>query len=340
MEDPGSRRMLPPEQRSGYVPEWEYEYDENETEDLYFTLDLPDAGSTFPSAAKRRKYNDYKNHAARAQQASEALLEGTDSATRVTDATVDVAGGRHPTEPSKVAIGFLDLHSSNPRVRYESTDYQCQWSTDLGTQFIVSQSGVVEQPLRNGFAVDVVALSRTRLTGQYAPHPAAKASAAKDAPGTGDGASVNNAIVLDGDNIETPKERQSPQRPAIKANTQSSFLQRLAEIQRRKDNASKELAKGSTQDAPRQSSVDADPPQQRGDLTSKTPSLPVSPIVADSESRPMVNLDPLQTSAQSLPPDNTPSAEAPGTHGPTADEEVDTNATIQLQNDVALGQTS
>ncbi|KAK4556151.1 hypothetical protein LTR86_006848 [Recurvomyces mirabilis] len=119
------------------VSEWEYEYDEHETEDLYFTLDLtthvPDA---VPIAKIARNGKPVPRLAPPARE--QTLLE-----------------------PGKLQI--LDLHTKNPFVKFNDGVYSCHWHTDLGTQIHVVEQGAIADPVRKGHVLDVVATSQTRL---------------------------------------------------------------------------------------------------------------------------------------------------------------------------------
>ncbi|KAK5158529.1 hypothetical protein LTS14_003549 [Recurvomyces mirabilis] len=117
--------------------EWEYEYDEHETEDLYFTLDLtthvPDAVPIAKSARNGKP----------APRLAPPAREQT------------------PLEPAKLQI--LDLHTKNPFVKFNDGVYSCHWHIDLGTQIHVVEQGAIADPVRKGHVLDVVATSQTRL---------------------------------------------------------------------------------------------------------------------------------------------------------------------------------
>ena len=89
----------------------------------------------------------------------------------------------------------LDLHSENPLVKLGESFYSCHWSTDLGTQFYVTKSGVVEEPLRRGHVLDVLGVSRARLTGRPVTLHRRRPDVAEQSVGS----SAVNAIALDED---------------------------------------------------------------------------------------------------------------------------------------------
>ncbi|KAK0864982.1 hypothetical protein LTS02_005625 [Friedmanniomyces endolithicus] len=131
--------------------EWEYEYDQHETEDLYFTIDLtthvPGAIPTQPVPRNGK----------RTPKAPESRPTG-DSAPRHVDFDAEsLPGGM---------LQLLDLHTTDPLVRFGESVYSCNWHTDLGTQIFVGQRGGISQPVRPGHVLDVIGTSQTRLLGR------------------------------------------------------------------------------------------------------------------------------------------------------------------------------
>ncbi|RMX84009.1 hypothetical protein D0868_15560 [Hortaea werneckii] len=153
--------------------EWEYEYDDNETEDFYLTLDLTTHVSNAVAAPEPRKRNRAAPKGKRrpetaAEQATREEREAPVTAARLPSLPATVADSEeqnHPgTQDPKLQI--LDLHSENPFVKFIDGVYSCNWHTDLSTQVYVAKPGVTETPLRPGTVVDVVGLSRDRLVGK------------------------------------------------------------------------------------------------------------------------------------------------------------------------------
>ncbi|TKA77778.1 hypothetical protein B0A55_04698 [Friedmanniomyces simplex] len=131
--------------------EWEYEYDLRETEDLYFTLDLT-------------------THVPEAIAAHQVLRNGKratkEAVSRPTDDGAPGLGNSHPAQQPAGSLQFLDLHTQEPLVRFNEGVYSCNWHTDLGTQFFVSQPGSISKPVRPGHVLDVVGTSQTKLLGR------------------------------------------------------------------------------------------------------------------------------------------------------------------------------
>jgi hypothetical protein len=143
--------------------DWEYEYDEHETEDVYFTLDLT---THVPNAIQEKQYakngkliGPEKNgavseNAPQDDADGELALNGENNAQ--IDNDVDDAT---PTEAGQLQV--LDLHTEKPYVRYNNSFYTCHWFTDLGTQFWITNPGVVSDPKLSGHVLDVVSSSQT-----------------------------------------------------------------------------------------------------------------------------------------------------------------------------------
>ncbi|KAK0346578.1 hypothetical protein LTS02_006096 [Friedmanniomyces endolithicus] len=131
--------------------EWEYEYDPYETEDLYFTIDLT---THVPGAIPAQPV---PRNGKRTPKAPESRPTG-DSAPR---------HGDFDAEPRPTSmLQLLDLHTTDPLIRFEESVYSCNWHTDLGTQIFVGQRGGISQPVRPGHVLDVIGTSQTRLLGR------------------------------------------------------------------------------------------------------------------------------------------------------------------------------
>ena len=216
--------------------EWEYEYDENETEDYYFTLDLTTLQiETVLRAEKvrRSQSSNTKSNAeylARDEQPTEvASADATPTPIANEESGTPVVFGK----PSQLQV--LELHTANPFIKLDNSFYSCHWSTELGTQFYVARPGVADEPLRPGHVVDVIGLSRAKLMGG----PVSLRRREREPAG----ASVSNAIGLDDDDedvdivADTPDDvlahtTRASKDPAVWA--QASFLGRLSAIKKRK----------------------------------------------------------------------------------------------------------
>lgn len=191
--------------------EWEYEYDDNQTEDFYLTLDLTTHVSNAVAAPEPRKRNRAAPKGKRrpetaAEQATRDEREPpipavtTATATRLPSLPATTAAdGEDPIHPGTQdpKLQILDLHSENPYVKFIDGVYSCNWHTDLSTQVYVARPGVTATPLRPGHVVDVVGLSRHRLVGkpvtlQPRPKPVVVAQPEPEALGGGGGGGEGN----------------------------------------------------------------------------------------------------------------------------------------------------
>ncbi|KAI7165952.1 hypothetical protein KC343_g14182 [Hortaea werneckii] len=156
--------------------QWEYEYDDNETEDFYLTLDLTTHVSNAVATPEPRKRNRAAPKGKRRPEttAEQSAREERDAAVpavttaRLPSLPAAEADGEEqfPTATQEAKLQILDLHSDNPFVKFVDGVYSCNWHTDLSTQVYVARPGVTELPLRPGNVVDVVGLSRRRLVGK------------------------------------------------------------------------------------------------------------------------------------------------------------------------------
>lgn len=137
--------------------DWEYEYDPNDTEDLYFTLDLtthvPDALVT--KAAPAHGSHEVNGSAGRPSSREENDGEDDGEEESVTEDDVPVGN-----------VQIIDLHTTNPLVKFGDEIFSCYWSTDLGTQVHIAQAGEITKPRRAGTVLDIVGTSQTRLIGK------------------------------------------------------------------------------------------------------------------------------------------------------------------------------
>lgn len=143
--------------------EWEYEYDDLETEDLYITLDLSNTpAASLPNINNRAKIG----HPTKLQSRIRAI-----NAERKGDG--DAA--RMASERQLQAVGDMQitgLHTSNPLVMYNGQLLSCKWASTIGTDmFFVKPSPENEPsmpPLRSLPAVDLLAMSSAKLTATMA----------------------------------------------------------------------------------------------------------------------------------------------------------------------------
>jgi hypothetical protein len=146
--------------------EWEYEYDQDETEDFYITLDM----SNVPS-------NDTSGlgfvHARLASRPLRLQSKLRQDMVRRPEGMVT-----NPTNPEETAaestgeMQIINLDTQNPLAVYNGQLLSCKWASTIGTDmfFVKSGSGAEagEQPLRSLPAVDLLAISSTKLVAKTA----------------------------------------------------------------------------------------------------------------------------------------------------------------------------
>ncbi|GAB7360505.1 hypothetical protein MBLNU230_g8455t1 [Neophaeotheca triangularis] len=189
-----------PSQRFIQDDEWEYELDEEETEELYFTLDLtthvPDALLHRTQATDKKGENYAATRSTFHAQVpigdeDEDIIEEDGTFHFVTDADAAAAQaaddqgkdtGNGGSTNSNQKLRILDLHTTNPLVQFNDALYSCYWHTDLGSQIYIARPGTAANPYRSGYHVDVLGSSQARLMAKplYArPHPTTIIAATK-----------------------------------------------------------------------------------------------------------------------------------------------------------------
>jgi hypothetical protein len=234
--------------------DWEYEYDQNETEDIYFTLDLT---THVPNAIQEKQYAKNgkliggANVAANEDtpQGDATLIEADEEAGPSNEHATNAPA---ITEASTLQI--LDLHTEKPYVKFNNGFYSCQWFTDLGTQFWITNPGVVSDPKLSGHVLDVVGSSQTRLVAKPANLKRKRDAKEAEPPIEGQTAApsigINNdeaasdvsdaesrSNVLDVQHEQDPTKamvipRQKIRDPHLAA--QASFMERLSELKLKK----------------------------------------------------------------------------------------------------------
>lgn len=263
MTEPGSPDV-PRAASAEEVDEWEYEYDETQTEDWYFTLDLtmhvPDAFVEKQHPDLRTPYPYSKGFGPNAATGDEPDV-----------AADDTTNAKDPS-PASSKIQILDLHTGNPLVKLDDDIYSCYWSTDLGTQFHVSEAGVTSNPRRPGTVMDIVGSSQTRLLGKPVQvYPRDKSGNVVKPSNTGrpeiELGSGSDSEMESDEATKLPSDLQAAHGQPLKiprtfcrdqnGHDQATFLERLSEIK---------LKKGENDILPLYSVRNYDPPDDADEL--------------------------------------------------------------------------
>lgn len=138
--------------------DWEYEYDENETEDFFVPLDL----SNIPDAQVPMVSQGRPGHPTLLKSRLRAL-----NAARGQPAEIDL----HSTDGQEMAtmgeVQIIGLHTPNPLVMYNEKLLSCQWTAIIGTDMFfvkpTANSGTISSSLRSLPSVDLLSLGSVKL---------------------------------------------------------------------------------------------------------------------------------------------------------------------------------
>ncbi|KAI9748836.1 MAG: hypothetical protein M4579_007097 [Chaenotheca gracillima] len=117
--------------------DWEYEYDTNERETFYVSLDL---SSSLPplKLGRKRPADDIDSSSVEDDEtrgpASTLASDLPAEVSRNAGVIRDRGWRRH--HPAEDHIQIMDLHSSNPIASYQNHIFSCQWSHNLGTELV------------------------------------------------------------------------------------------------------------------------------------------------------------------------------------------------------------
>jgi hypothetical protein len=213
--------------------DWEYEYDDNETEDFYIPIDLANVPSAqIPTNSERRP-----GHPTLLKSRLRAL-----NATRgqVPDTISDGNSTQEPATMGEVQIS--GLHTANPLVMYNGQLLSCQWTSTIGTDLYFTKpqtnEGDMYQTLRSLPSVDLLSVGTAKLTarvGRLRPRDELFENLEDTQPVV---ISAENAGKNQGGNNATVAEAQVP--TTTKPNpAPNSFLSRLNEAKARRGEASR-----------------------------------------------------------------------------------------------------
>ncbi|KAL2351810.1 hypothetical protein BJ546DRAFT_797627, partial [Cryomyces antarcticus] len=187
--------------------EWEYEYDGEETEDFYVTLDL----TTFTGPIPYVKETAKKKRRPAKQPAADLEDPAEPEAT--------LPPGETPDTASQARFQILDLHTPEPLILYDNQLYACRWTSTIGTDLLFTTpsdpSYLSIKPLRSTPHFDLLAASSTRLV----------ATQANVLPRKRKGAEVDPPLE-----DSTQLEKPSPTSTPLPRQSQASFIERLSRV--------------------------------------------------------------------------------------------------------------
>jgi hypothetical protein len=143
---------------NGNDDEWEYEYDDNETEDFYIPIDLSNVPSAqIPTNSERRP-----GHPTLLKSRLRAL-----NATRgqLPESTIDSTNTDETATMGEMQI--TGLHTTNPLIVYNGQLLSCHWTSTIGTDMFFTkpraEADDQHQPLRSLPSVDLLSLGTAKL---------------------------------------------------------------------------------------------------------------------------------------------------------------------------------
>ncbi|KAH6644353.1 hypothetical protein C7974DRAFT_18920 [Boeremia exigua] len=138
--------------------EWEYEYDEVETEDFYIPIDLSNVPRTQKNVDNERRTGHPTLLKSRLRALNAQRGQQQDAP------AVENANGQEPGIVGEAQI--TGLHTENPLVMYNGQLLSLQWASTIGTDMFFAKpdpEAESEGPLRSLPNVDLLAVSSTKL---------------------------------------------------------------------------------------------------------------------------------------------------------------------------------
>lgn len=147
--------------------EWDYEYDDSETEDFYITLDLS-------NVTEKQNAQGTGDSARRSLGGHPVLLQSRlrhmNAVRRNEESAVNAASNTKSTSMGEMQI--TGLHTKNPLIVYNGQLLSCKWASTIGTDmFFVKpnpDAEYQEKPLRSLPSVDLLAISAVKLMANMA----------------------------------------------------------------------------------------------------------------------------------------------------------------------------
>ncbi|KAJ4346566.1 uncharacterized protein N0V89_010497 [Didymosphaeria variabile] len=145
--------------------EWEYEYDDNETEDFYIPVDLANVptvqGALGIGGPTQKGHPTLLATKLRAITTERREAESNLAVQNVED-----------FDESVRKIQIIGLHTENPLMMYNDQLLSCEWNKIIGTDLIFAKPGALtgdtNEPLRSLPSVDLVAMGSAKLVARVA----------------------------------------------------------------------------------------------------------------------------------------------------------------------------
>ncbi|KAL1597095.1 hypothetical protein SLS60_008677 [Paraconiothyrium brasiliense] len=145
--------------------EWEYEYDDNETEDFYIPVDLanvPAVQGALGLGGPTQKGHPTLLATKLRAITTERREAGSNLAVQIVENFGESVG----------KIQIIGLHTKNPLMMYNDQLLSCEWNQTIGTDLIFAKPGALtgetNEPLRSLPSVDLVAMGSAKLVARVA----------------------------------------------------------------------------------------------------------------------------------------------------------------------------
>jgi hypothetical protein len=202
--------------------EWEYEYDENETEDFYIPIDVanvPELQTRTNAPSQPAGHPTLLNSKLRAFYANRKELE-------ISQAPVIPPEGEESASMGEIQV--VGLHTSNPLIMYNGQLLSCQWVSAIGTDMLFAkpdpESNGEDGPLKSLPDVDLIATSSARLVAQVGRLRPKWSLIEKEQTGTSGSAQNHSFRTMDEQSESTTVEARREQ---VVEPAPSSFLAKL-----------------------------------------------------------------------------------------------------------------
>ncbi|KAK8170228.1 hypothetical protein IWX90DRAFT_384136, partial [Phyllosticta citrichinensis] len=116
--------------------DWEYEYDDTDTQDVYFTLDLT---SHTAVAAPRKGFGKLEHDIFQETRSKEKNALGQEAG----DGTPQDHGDDDTEiedDDDEERLQIVGLHHDNPIVSYKGQAYTCKWASTIGTDLFFARA--------------------------------------------------------------------------------------------------------------------------------------------------------------------------------------------------------
>ncbi|KAF3007547.1 hypothetical protein E8E13_006632 [Curvularia kusanoi] len=206
--------------------EWEYEYDDVETEDFYIPIDMSNVPKGQKHAQDHTDSERRMGHPTLLKSRLRALDRQRERNQQQDASTVDNANAEEPALTGEAQI--IGLHTENPLVMYNGQLLSLQWAATVGTDMFFSKpdpdAASDKSPLRAMPDVDLLAMSSAKLiarVGRLRP---------KDEL-------FHDAAVAEGTAVQNAENVQEP--ATVSEAPPNSFLARLNAAKARKGESSR-----------------------------------------------------------------------------------------------------